>query len=76
MGLNPKVAAVGFLTSQYQHLINAIVGQRYGKRDAAMAMLDVVERIVVRNLLGARYIGNHLSKDLMMVCAEFFNIAD
>ena len=76
LGLNPKVAAVGFLTSQYQHLINAIVGQRYGKRDAAMAMLDVVERVVVRNLLGARYVGNHLSKDLMMVCAEFFNISD
>nr|DAK09240.1 MAG TPA: hypothetical protein [Crassvirales sp.]DAU12144.1 MAG TPA: hypothetical protein [Caudoviricetes sp.] len=26
LGLNPKVAAVGFLTSQYSHFINQLTG--------------------------------------------------
>lgn len=33
LGLNPKVAVVGFLTTMYNHLVFSLTGQRYGAKE-------------------------------------------
>lgn len=75
LGCNPKVAITGFLTTMGAHIVNMITGQNYGK-EGISAFFDVLNRIVVMNLMGTRYIGNRLTKDVMMLCAEEFDISD
>jgi len=33
LGLNPKVAVVGFLTTMYNHLVFSLTGQRYSAKE-------------------------------------------
>ena len=73
LGLNPKVALTGFLTTLGTHILNTITGQHYG-HEGYVAFLEVIRRIG-QNFIGARYIGNPLSNDDMMVMAEVFDIA-
>lgn len=75
LGCNIAVAATGFLTAGYSHLINAITGQRYDFEDFSRAGVEVFEHIL-RNGGGIGYIGNKLSEDKLMVLAEYFNISD
>lgn len=73
LGLNPKVALTGFLTAMGTHVLNTITGQHYG-HEGHIAFLEVLRRIG-QNFLGARYIGNPLRNDDMMVMAEVFDVA-
>lgn len=75
LGCNIAVAATGFLTAGYSHLINAITGQRYDFEDLSRAGSEVFEHLL-RNGGGIGYIGNKLSEDKLMVLAEYFNISD
>lgn len=74
IGMNPKVALTGFLTTMGTHILGTISGQNYG-REGAVAFLEVIRRLV-QSLLGARYISNPLSNDDMMLMAEHYNIAN
>ena len=73
LGMNPKVALTGFLTSMGVHILNSITGQHYGK-EGAIAFIESIRRCF-QSVSGARYIGNPLSNDDMMVMAEVFDIA-
>lgn len=73
LGMNPKVALTGFLTTIGTHILNTISGQNYG-HEGYVAFGEVIRRLF-QNIGGARYVGNPLSNDDMMVMAEAFNIA-
>ena len=72
--MNLKVAAVGFMTSQWVHLINACTGQKYSKRHLASAFIEVAYRIG-KSIFGLRYINNHDSNDKLMKLMELLNAA-
>ena len=74
LGMNLKVAAVGFMTSQWVHLINACTGQKYSKRHLASAFIEVAYRIG-KSIFGLRYINNHDSNDKLMKLMELLNAA-
>lgn len=74
LGLNPKVSIVGVLTSQYNHLINAIAGNGYSFGDANFGAGEVAHRLVRTCLTKDSYIANMNSKDKLMVIDEFYNV--
>ena len=74
LGLNPKVSIVGVLTSQYNHLINAISGNGYSFGDANFGGAEVIHRMVRSSITKDSYIGNMNSKDKLMVIDEFYNV--
>lgn len=58
LGCSPAVAATGFLTASYSHLINGITGDRgYGTREIFAAGKEVLSHMM-RNFGGASYVGN------------------
>ena len=72
LGLNPKVAATGFLTSSFAHITNALIGYKYSTGDARRGALDVM-----RNILGIiSNAGTHYANNEMVLLAEMFNISD
>lgn len=73
LGMNPKVALTGFLTSMGVHILNSITGQHYGK-EGGIAFLESIRRCF-QSACGTRYIGNPLSNDDMQVMAEVFDVA-
>lgn len=73
LGLNPKVALTGFLTTMGTHIINTISGQNYG-HEGYVAFGEAIRRLF-QSVLGARYLGNPLSNDDMMLMAEHYNVA-
>ena len=75
LGMNPKVAAVGYMTSMWTHLINSVTGQKYGKKSAWEAAWEVVYRIG-KNLAGMNYVVNPHSDDKMMLLMEDFDISN
>lgn len=74
LGMNPKVAAVGFMTSLWTHLINACTGQKYSKRHLTSGFIEVIYRLG-KSLFGLRYINNHKTNDKLMLLMERLNIA-
>jgi hypothetical protein len=74
LGLNPKVSIVGVLTSQYNHLINAISGNGYSFGDANFGGAEVIHRMIRSSITKDSYIGNMNSKDKLMVIDEFYNV--
>ena len=75
LGLNPVVAAAGFFTTMWTHTINACTGYRYGKLDAFKAG-GIVLGHIAKNFAGAKYIGNRLSKDKLMLLMEGMNLSN
>lgn len=75
LGLNPKVAAVGFMTSMWTHLINAVTGQKYSKKSATSAAFEVILRLG-KHLGGITYVANPNSNDKMMLLMEEFDVAN
>lgn len=76
LGLNPKVAVVGFFTSQLVHMTNALCGQRYRTKSLWQSVLDVAHRILKYVFFAPKTVNNPLSTDKLMVTMETFNIAD
>ena len=74
LGMNPKVAAVGFMTSMWVHIINGFTGQKYSKRHVASGFIEVIYRIA-RSLFGLRYINNNNTNDVLMLLMREFNAA-
>ncbi len=76
LGLNMKVAVVGFLTTMYNHVVFTLTGQRYGIKESMQSMLDVASRFVFKHLLGAKTIANPHTKDKMLVVMKDFGLAN
>lgn len=76
LGMSPAVALTGYFTAQYSHLINAIVGDRgYSMNEWTQATGEVINHYI-RNYAGAGYASNQLSKDKVMLLAEYFDVAN
>lgn len=76
LGMSPAVALTGFFTAQYAHLINAIVGDRgYSMNEWTQATGEIISHYI-RNYGGVQYASNQLSKDKVMLLAEYFNVAN
>jgi len=75
LGCNIAVAGTGYLTANYTHIIQALTGQHYTWKDAIDGANTVLWHLLM-NAGGAKYIGNKLSQDKLMVVMEYFNIAD
>jgi hypothetical protein len=75
LGMNPKVAAVGFLTTSFTHIINGLVGYKYSTSDMFKAGLIVANEFG-SNLFGARFIGNRLTKNKLMLLMEMLDMSD
>lgn len=75
LGMNPKVAAVGFLTTSFTHIINGLVGYKYSTGDMFKAGLIVANEFG-SNLFGARFIGNRLTKNKLMLLMEMLDMSD
>lgn len=82
LGANPKVALVGFLTTYYGHIINAITGNGYDYHDAA-AGAKIVTAYILRNIgEGAITIGQNtdigrvLTDHTLINIMERFNLAN
>lgn len=74
LGCNIAVAGTGFTTATWAHIVNSIVGQKYSFSDAFAATRFVLHHLV-ENGMGAKYIEDHNSKDLLMLIMEHFNVA-
>lgn len=77
LGANPKVALVGFLTTLGTHILETLCG-RYGGFSNIIKE-SAFSEVIFRNLKscgGVGYIGNALSNDKLMLCAETFEIAN
>lgn len=72
LGLNPKVAGTGFLTSVFTHITNALTGYKYTRGDAARGAWDVMSNII--GITGS--IGSHYSSNEIVLLAEMFNVSD
>lgn len=75
LGLNPKVAITGFLTSQYAHFINQLVGQKYTTREGVAAFIEVTLR-VLKNGGGIGYIESRNSNDKLQLLLEHLDMMD
>lgn len=75
LGLNIAVAGTGFFTAAYSHLINGLTGSRYGFKEVNQAGVEVMWHML-ENGMGARYIGDKLTKDKVMLIMELYNVAD
>lgn len=74
LGMNPKVSIVGMLTSQWNHLINALTGNMYSFGDANFGGTEVIENIVKNIITNGSYIADDLSQDKQMVINDFYNV--
>ena len=75
LGLNPKVAIVGALTTGWTHLINALTGQKYDKTIATKAGFTTMYHIS-KNLFGANLINDSLTNDKQMLIMEMCNVSN
>ena len=72
LGLNPKVGIVGLLSTWQAHLINAIVGKRYGIKDGTYAAMELMLQFA-KSMFGHRLIGNR-SHMLQQNLNEYYNL--
>ena len=75
LGLNPKVAIVGALTTGWTHVINALTGQKYDVNIANKAGFATIYHIG-KNLFGARLINDSLTDDKQMLMMEMCNVSN
>lgn len=82
LGSNPKVAMVGFLTTNYGHLINALCGNGYSMADATFGAQIVSEYVIKNTALGpatlgmSTDVGKMLSDSSLVNMMEMFNLAN
>lgn len=74
LGMNIAVAATGFFTASYAHIINSIVGVKYGVKESHQAGVEVMWHML-ENGMGAKYIGDKTTKDKVMLLAELYNLS-
>jgi len=46
LGMNPKVAAVGFMTAMHAHIINGCVGKEYSFMSIVEAGIETVKHLI------------------------------
>lgn len=74
LGMNPGVAAVGLLSANYIHLMNAITGQKYGKRQLFQGYITVAKEIFF-GLIKGEILGNNVTKNKLQLAMQMTNVA-
>lgn len=74
LGMNKKVAAVGFLTAMHCHIVNSLVGKEYNFINLVTSAIEVTKHIVNTNVRYNTY--GRRSEDLVQVVMEQFGIAN
>jgi hypothetical protein len=75
LGMNPKVALVGFFTTMFTHTINGIVGYKYSTSDMFNAGIIAMNEFG-SNFAGARFIGDRLTKNKLILLLEMLDMSD
>ena len=75
LGMNPKVALVGFFTTMFTHTINGLVGYKYGTRDMFNAGLITINEFG-SNFGGLKFMGDRLTKNKLMLLLEMLDMSD
>lgn len=75
LGMNPKVALVGFLTTMFTHTINGIVGYKYSSKDMFNAGIIAINEFG-SNFAGARFVGDRLTKNKLILLLEMLDMSD
>lgn len=76
LGWSPKVALVGMATSLHAHHINMLVGQNYGKLNAARATWYVLQEVFFHNVGGIGMIANNDSNNIISKISEKYRFAN
>lgn len=74
LGMNKKVAAVGFMTAIHSHIVNALVGKEYNFSQLVESAIDVVKHIIYNGFKYGMY--SRQSQDSLQVIMEEFGIAE
>lgn len=75
LGMNPKVALVGFFTTMFTHTINGLVGYKYSSKDMFNAGIIAINEFG-SNFAGARFIGDRLTKNKLILLLEMLDMSD
>lgn len=75
LGCNPAVALTGYFTTLSAHIINGLTGARYRFRDVLNGFCDA-KASILKNGFGVKLISNSLTRDIVALQAELFNIAN
>ena len=74
LGMNPKVAIVGMLTTGWTHLINSLTGQKYDFATATRAGLHTIKTTIKRVITGDIFSSN--SDDKVQLLMELSGVAN
>ena len=75
LGMNPKVAVVGFFTTMFTHIVNGLVGYKYGTREVFNAAIITMNEFG-SNFAGCKFIGDRLTKNKLMLLLEMLDMSD
>lgn len=76
LGMNPKVAFVGFLTTSFTHLLNGLVGYKYGKKEMWRANNIVLKEFGRSLFTGGTLLGQRLTKNRVMLILEMMDMSN
>jgi len=76
LGLNPKVAIVGFLTTSFTHILNGAVGYKYGGREMWNANKIVLKEFGRSIFSEGTFIGSRLTKNRVMLLMEMMDLSN
>jgi len=74
--MNPKVAFVGFLTTSFTHLLNGLVGYKYGKKEMWRANNIVLKEFGRSLFTGGTLLGQRLTKNRVMLILEMMDMSN
>ena len=75
LGMNPKVALVGFFTTMFTHTINGLVGYKYSSSDMFNAGIIAMNEFG-SNFAGLKFIGDRLTKNKLILLLEMLDMSD
>ena len=73
LGMNKKVAAVGFMTAMHAHIVNGLLGKEYKFMQIVDAGIEVVKHLIYNQFRHGLY--SRKSTDLMQVIMEEMGVA-
>ena len=76
LGMNPKVAIVGFLTTSFTHILNGAVGYKYGRHEMWRANNIVLKEFGRSIFSEGTFIGSRLTKNRVMLLLEMMDMSN
>lgn len=76
LGMNPKVAFVGFLTTSFTHVLNGLVGYKYGRKEMWRANNIVLKEFGRSLFTDGTFLGSRLTKNRVMLILEMMDMSN